>query len=100
MCALSLLVQSQYLDKTRIALSELPAAARDTELLHSQFASLPLGLVRPCKYGRLPQNRAKNRYGNLMPCKPGRFALVDVSWLTCSEGQCQLWRTLVILAGW
>jgi len=35
----------------------------------SIFQLFPRGQTQPWDYGRLPQNKAKNRYGNLLACK-------------------------------
>ncbi|XP_043244184.1 receptor-type tyrosine-protein phosphatase mu-like [Amphibalanus amphitrite] len=76
---------SLFLNKSRVRLSELVAVARNTDLLQSQFSSLPLGLTQPCLYGRKPQNRAKNRYGNLMPYDNSRVKLEKLEMDECSD---------------
>nr|XP_031832321.1 receptor-type tyrosine-protein phosphatase F-like isoform X1 [Nomia melanderi]XP_031832322.1 receptor-type tyrosine-protein phosphatase F-like isoform X1 [Nomia melanderi]XP_031832323.1 receptor-type tyrosine-protein phosphatase F-like isoform X1 [Nomia melanderi]XP_031832325.1 receptor-type tyrosine-protein phosphatase F-like isoform X1 [Nomia melanderi]XP_031832326.1 receptor-type tyrosine-protein phosphatase F-like isoform X1 [Nomia melanderi]XP_031832327.1 receptor-type tyrosine-protein len=49
--------------------------AIDSGLLDKQFNTLPRGQTKPWDYGKLPQNKSKNRYGNLIAYDENRVIL-------------------------
>ncbi|XP_017788720.1 PREDICTED: receptor-type tyrosine-protein phosphatase kappa-like [Habropoda laboriosa] len=49
--------------------------AIDTGMLHKQYSTLPRGQTKPWDYGKLPQNKPKNRYANLIAYDENRVTL-------------------------
>ncbi|KZC07125.1 Receptor-type tyrosine-protein phosphatase T [Dufourea novaeangliae] len=49
--------------------------ANDSGLLEKQYNILPRGQTKPWDYGKLPQNKPKNRYGNLIAYDENRVIL-------------------------
>ncbi|XP_037078304.1 receptor-type tyrosine-protein phosphatase kappa-like [Pollicipes pollicipes] len=68
-------LKAMQINFSRIALSDLMEAARNTAQLNAQIMSVSSGLARPCDYGRQLPNRTKNRYANLIAYDDSRVIL-------------------------